>query len=1010
MFQDSGIRLVVLGVGTFQRDTNLARNSLTGFERAAGGTAASMNMIGASISRLGQLWTTAISVPLLVTTGVLINSGIQFEDAFAGVSKTVEGVADNFGNLTAQGEVLRKQFRELALEIPVSVNELARLGEQAGALGIQQDQLTGFVKIVAELGATTNLSAEDAGNAIAKMGNIMGVSANQMSDFASRAGSAIVDLGNKSAATESDIINMAYRISGAGKAIGLTTQEILGLSTSVSEMGVNAEAGGTAVSRILLEMQSALAEGGDKLALFAKAAGVTSEEFRNLVKNSPIQAFERITSGLARMQEEGVLTSDMLAALGMNSVRLRDVINRFGPDMGNLTKNINISNAAWKENTALSIEAQKRFNTTKSQIILLKNAFVDLGITIFDLYSGQIKALVNGIKDVVTALNTMNEGSLRSVLRIGAIIAAIGPLLVILGTLIQLWANLRSYATIATVALGGISWPILAIIAAVAALGIAWNKNFLGIRDTIPKVIKEVKNVAYWIGKAFNFGKNIPGGNMLTAVSAAFRSLTYIYKDNKTTFFSNVLQAFGMGEESAQKLGMAIRNFITPAFEGFAYALLVINNLFNTVSNWVGIIITDFLRFTGVVDILKNAFLAFLSGDFDFAFVSLKLAWEHIVLWYNTEGKALILQALSDIINIILATVEENGPSLINKLVGWGKAFISWVIDVAPDVVDALGDLLGDILTWIGEKVAELDSSLLDWANSFLDWVTPLLSDAIPKLGSYLTVILDWILEETTALVEKLLLWAAAFIDWLGPVLVDILPKLGEFLGTITSWLIFDALPKLVVELLKLAAEFVAWVPQAIIDIAPELAKFLKSVTEFILYRLIPGVYNAIYQMGKSFINGMIKGIENNWDSFKNWIFDKIKSISPQLGEEIAKALGLSSSAPSGGGGGGSRGFGYDPNMPQGATGGPIRGPMVVGERGRELYVPGQSGYILNNQLTKLLSAVMGNVYATRPGTNASNMYNRSFAPTIYGAPISNQDQLTGDLERMYRMATMGAG
>ncbi|MGG6495036.1 UNVERIFIED_CONTAM: phage tail tape measure protein, partial [Bacteroidetes bacterium 56_B9] len=108
---------------------------------------------------------------------------------------------------------------------------------------------------------STNLTAEDAATAIAKIANITGMSAEQYQRF----GSSVVALGNNFATTESDILRMANRLASAGTIAGLTNQEILGLATAMSSVGIEAEMGGSAMSQTLAAIEKAVATGSDKL-------------------------------------------------------------------------------------------------------------------------------------------------------------------------------------------------------------------------------------------------------------------------------------------------------------------------------------------------------------------------------------------------------------------------------------------------------------------------------------------------------------------------------------------------------------------------------------------------------------------------------------------------------------------------------------------------------------------------------------------------------------------------
>lgn len=104
-----------------------------------------------------------------------------------------------------------------------------------------------FTEVMVNLGESTNLSAEEAASALAKFANITGMSA----DDYERLGSVIVDLGNNFATTEADIVNMAMRLASTGEITGLSQSQMMAVATALNSVGIEAEAGGSAFSKLL---------------------------------------------------------------------------------------------------------------------------------------------------------------------------------------------------------------------------------------------------------------------------------------------------------------------------------------------------------------------------------------------------------------------------------------------------------------------------------------------------------------------------------------------------------------------------------------------------------------------------------------------------------------------------------------------------------------------------------------------------------------------------------------
>jgi len=311
-----------------------------------------------------------------------IGAAIDFESSFAGVRKTVDATEEEFAQL-AQG------FRDLSKTIPVNVNELNRIGEAAGQLGIKKEDILGFTETVAKLSATTTLTSDQAATDLARLANVVGFTADEFDNVAS----VIVALGNAGASTEPEILAFAERIAGAGKIAGLTIDEILGIGEAMSSVGIEAEAGGTAVQKILLQITEAVATGNDDLAIFAATAGLTAEQFAEAWGQDAGQAFTAFVEGLGK---SGTQAFQILDELDLKDQRLiRSFLSLSGA--GDLLRNSldNASNAM-KSTSAIDTEFAKRQETTAAQLQILQNRIGDVGISV-----GQV--LLPAINDAIGA-------------------------------------------------------------------------------------------------------------------------------------------------------------------------------------------------------------------------------------------------------------------------------------------------------------------------------------------------------------------------------------------------------------------------------------------------------------------------------------------------------------------------------------------------------------------------------------------------------------------------------
>jgi TP901 family phage tail tape measure protein len=255
------------------------------------------------------------------------------------------------------------------------------LGALAAQLGVAEDQLVGFTETMAALGVSTNLSSEEAAQAIAEMQNIFDVAAGDMAEDASRVGSALVALGNNFATTERDIMNFASRIAGVGKIAGLTEADILGIGAAMASVGVEAEAGGTAVNTALLTINEAVIAGNENLAVFAETAGMTAREFADRWETDAAGAFTAFVEGLGAAGDDAQFIMDELGLDNARSIRAFLSLAGAG-DL--LARAIMTSNEAFAANLALQEEAERRYATTAAQWQILKNTLRDILLVIGD--------------------------------------------------------------------------------------------------------------------------------------------------------------------------------------------------------------------------------------------------------------------------------------------------------------------------------------------------------------------------------------------------------------------------------------------------------------------------------------------------------------------------------------------------------------------------------------------------------------------------------------------------
>ena len=347
-------------------------------------------------------------------------AAVQFEDNFANVKKTVDGTPE-------QLEDIRQKIIQMSTTgvnghsaIPQTTAELNELAAAGGQLGITTDNIVDFTEVMAQMGTATNLVGEEGAATLARFQNVMGVGQNEIRNI----GSAIVDLGNHSATTESEIASMALRMGKYGSSVRMSAADVLGYSAALSSLGIEAQMGGSAIGRTWLSIETAVASGGEGLTKFAKYSGKSAKEFKEQWNTDSSGAFNGLLKGLQSAENLTVALDD----LGINNTQdiqaMMALVN--GYDL--VTESVNRSNTAYKENTALQEEFDAKAETTASKLSVAKNNVVEIARSFGDLMLPTIVDVSNGVSQYTQKIASMDDAQKKNIITAGATVVAMGAI------------------------------------------------------------------------------------------------------------------------------------------------------------------------------------------------------------------------------------------------------------------------------------------------------------------------------------------------------------------------------------------------------------------------------------------------------------------------------------------------------------------------------------------------------------------------------------------------------
>jgi TP901 family phage tail tape measure protein len=330
-------------------------------------------------AKLGQGMSNAITSGVVGTFAglalAIAGSGaaaVKFQNDFANVKKTMSDVDDPQVFAKIQEDLVK-----LSTQIPIFASELAGIASVGGQLGIGADDISKFTEVVAKLGGATNMTSEQAATGMARFLNVT----NQTTDAIGMNAAVLVELGNNTAATESEILLLAQNFGAAGNIAGLSADEILAFSAAMRETGQQSQAGATALGKLFMGLSDAAKVGGKEMSTFAEVAGMDINAFRRSVEMDIGGAAQQFLTGLNQMIASGSSTTSVLEDLGLGTIRVQRAILSLANNQEGLTEAMSLANAQTITQNALNDEAEEKFSTVAMQTQQLKSTMGAAAIT-----------------------------------------------------------------------------------------------------------------------------------------------------------------------------------------------------------------------------------------------------------------------------------------------------------------------------------------------------------------------------------------------------------------------------------------------------------------------------------------------------------------------------------------------------------------------------------------------------------------------------------------------------
>jgi len=372
-----------------KREIDAVEQSIGRFTGNVGNYRSALNSVGQAFAALG----------IGASVGEIVQANTRISDSIADVAKTA-GITIQEAQRLADS----LEFRDTRTSL-VDQLQIAQIG---GQLGVAADQLENFTESVDVL----NVSLGDQFGSVEEITRVIAGLRNVLTDFRTenvsddilRLGNALNFLEAEGNATAPTIAEFVNRISGSAIPLGVTTDEIFGLSTALAELSITPERGATAVNILLAE----IAKAPD---VFAKSLNLPVDDFNKLVRDDLLGALALVSEKVTQGAVDNVEFAQSLDELGIGRQGAIEVFGKLGGNIELLNTRVSQSKDALQATDSVYAEFDKKNNNAAAAVEKLKNAIVNLISSegAQDAIEGVAKALTGLVEVLGDALEIISE-------------------------------------------------------------------------------------------------------------------------------------------------------------------------------------------------------------------------------------------------------------------------------------------------------------------------------------------------------------------------------------------------------------------------------------------------------------------------------------------------------------------------------------------------------------------------------------------------------------------------
>jgi TP901 family phage tail tape measure protein len=645
-----------------------------------------------------------------VALGTSARAAIDFESAMADVRKVVPGLE------SAEGlKEMKQEIIGLSKELPVSAEGLAAIMAAAGQSGIPREELADFTRQAAQMGVAFDITADEAGTAMAKLRTSLGLSQPEVVDLAD----AMNFLSNSMASSAAEVNNFMLRAGAVGKQVAMTTEQTAALGSAMIAAGAEPDVAATSFRNLIRALTKGESATAKQAAAF-KALGLDVNQVAKDMQTDAVGTIRDVFQRISQMPAE-MRVSTISEVFGDEARALTPLIT----NMQLFDQAIGLVADRSQYAGSMLAEFQARAGTSANNFQLLQNNIKALQIAIgegllpaLNLMLGTLAPVLSVVADlagrfplltaVVVSLTAALAGLVILAPAIVSFITLLGSLKAVLAisSLAVGWAGLQTVVIVAVAAmkgallgfigwvgsvfipgllafLGPVGWTVLAI-AAVVAMAIAFREPIMKFFGWLGGALADgLKTIGAWAMEVPKF--------MVQAWTAA--------RDAIRSFFTWFAGAVVDGIKALWAIGEPIRQFWAEVWDGVKPFVTGYFDFLRGVFEWglkAAWAIVDTLLIRPWINIWENlirgpalAAMGWLRGN---VFQPLAQAFRDVVVTPIQNAWAALTQILSTAMGRVVGMVRNTWSAL-------GRAFTEYVVTPVRQTWSGLMSSIGELMS-----------------------------------------------------------------------------------------------------------------------------------------------------------------------------------------------------------------------------------------------------------------------------------------------------------------------